>query len=186
MKHGLRRKAGLATIAAMGLVLSACASLSEKQCRAGDWEHIGYRDGAQGYAFERLESHREACSEYAITPDEKAYQRGRMHGLDSFCTPAGGYRAGANGYNYAGVCPRQSEPAFLRGYDLGLHAHDLSSQMQSVGSEIQQIRERLQHRDELDDQERDRLFYRLGALQRDYEQMENDYHHLEWEAQRLR
>ncbi len=176
----------LISMSAAVLVLSSCASLSEKECRAGDWEHIGYVDGTQGYAFERLESHREACTEYAIVPDEKAYERGRMHGLDSFCTPRGGYRAGADGYNYGGVCPRQSEPQFLRGYDLGLHAHDISMQMQSASNEIQQIRERLQRREELDERERDRLFYRLGAAQRDYEQLENDYRRIEWEAQGLR
>jgi hypothetical protein len=179
-------KIKLTALAAVAMALSSCASLSGKECRAGDWEHIGYGDGAQGYAFERLESHREACAEYAIVPDEKAYERGRMHGLDNFCTPLSGYRAGANGYNYGGVCPRQSEPAFLRGYDLGLHAHDISYQMQSASNEIQQIRDRLQRRNELDDQERDRLFYRLGAAQRDYEQLENDYRHIEWEAQGLR
>ena len=38
---------------------------------------------------------------------------GRDKGLAQYCRPQNGYRLGASGYRYAGVCPSESEGAFL-------------------------------------------------------------------------
>jgi len=102
------------------LLLAACsATMTKDECRAVDWQTVGYEDGVAGYSGERIGQHRKACAEYGVAPDLDAYRAGRADGLREFCQPRNGYRAGVNGAVYHDSCPADLAPAFAEAYDSG-------------------------------------------------------------------
>jgi len=101
------------------IALSGCATLSEQECRGGDWFRIGFADGQNGRPLLKLFKHAEACSGYAIAPDDEQYEKGRAAGLEHYCTPAGGLKAGQRGQTYQNVCPQEGLQQFLYAYNLG-------------------------------------------------------------------
>ena len=103
----------------VALALVGCATMSKDECLTADWYQVGYEDGALGYADTRISQHRQACAEYGITTDLRAYQDGHEEGIIRFCTPRNGFVQGRNGYNYTGICPPSLEHGFLDGYDAG-------------------------------------------------------------------
>ncbi len=106
------------------LFVSGCASLSKEECLSGDWQQIGYDDGAKGYdARSRLREHVKSCSEHGIRIDSDKYTAGHKNGLKKYCTPRNGRRVGEQGLHYAGVCPVELETAFLVQYDYGKKIH---------------------------------------------------------------
>jgi hypothetical protein len=109
----------LAVAGAIATLAAGCASLSEDQCRQGDWADIGQADGYAGYAMTRLQDHAKACGKLGITPDAAAYSRGRQVGLRGYCTAPNGFNEGRLGNSYAGVCPPNLAPAFMAAYDDG-------------------------------------------------------------------
>ncbi|NEX91621.1 DUF2799 domain-containing protein [Caulobacter sp. 17J65-9] len=101
------------------LLLGSCATLDKNECLAGDWQGIGLRDGAAGAPMSRVDDHAKACAPHGVTPDVTAWKRGREQGLLDYCQPQRGFRVGAAGSSYAGVCPADLEPDFLAGYSDG-------------------------------------------------------------------
>ncbi len=95
------------------------ASVSESQCAAGDWETIGYRDGALGYRSSRLLAHQDACIPHGVTPDRAAYQVGWRQGIAEFCQPDNGYSLGLAGEGHDNVCPEPHREAFLAAWNAG-------------------------------------------------------------------
>ncbi len=116
-------------------LLSACASLSEAECRTGDWYGIGFGDGAAGQSLDALQEHREACAEYGIAANLDAYLNGRNRGLAQYCRPGSGYRQGVAGHDYESVCSGPGERAFLEAYHAGLRIHELSQRKQDLERE---------------------------------------------------
>jgi outer membrane murein-binding lipoprotein Lpp len=104
---------------ALALLLGGCATLDKDECLNADWQSIGYEDGARGYKTSRIANHRKACAKHGIAPDFDLYERGRLRGLEEWCTPRNGYRQGLGGKGYSGACPEQLEPTFLKGYTYG-------------------------------------------------------------------
>ena len=84
--------------------LSACATISEDACVAGDWEGIGFTDGTQGRSRARLADISKTCAKYNITPDRSAYLRGLEEGLQRHCTPENGFRRGRQGDGVNNEC----------------------------------------------------------------------------------
>jgi hypothetical protein len=165
------------------LVLGGCASLSENECLTADWESIGYLDGSKGYNEGRIGDHAEACAKVGIAPDRKLYEEGRGRGLEVFCTGRNGLRIGEQGGSYAGVCPADLEPEFLRGYTIGRDLHDVKDHMAQLQSEVQRVQARLRSQDPpLSDYERDQLIYRLRGLEREYGRTESDYRRVQRRA----
>lgn len=103
------------------LGLAGCASLDRQACLEGDWYQIGMDDGVLGRSVTQQQKHSVACSEYGVSVQVTAYLRGHAEGLKQYCTLEGGYRAGLNGSAYLGVCPEESEGAFLKAYRSGRH-----------------------------------------------------------------
>lgn len=101
------------------LALGACSSMSAKECSVVDWRSIGYEDGVNGYAGDHIGRYRKACAKHGIGTDFASYQAGREAGLREYCQPANGYRLGANGGEYGGVCPASLERPFLSAFDAG-------------------------------------------------------------------
>ena len=130
MLSKLSRVATLAAIAA--LALSGCAGMGKDECRAIDWRTVGYEDGATGQGIERLTSRRQACSKHGVAPDLDAYLAGREEGLLEFCRPANGFRVGARGYDYAGICPPHLDLAFTDAYQAGRTLWQLETQVRDT------------------------------------------------------
>ncbi len=103
------------------LALGAChsTSVSESQCIAGDWQTVGYRDGAAGYRSSRLLEHQNACVPHGVIPNRDAYMLGWEQGVREYCEPNNGYDVGVRGAPYYNVCPDNQRDAFLDAYHQG-------------------------------------------------------------------
>jgi hypothetical protein len=123
--------------------LSSCNSMSAQECLATDWRTVGYEDGVNGYAGDRIGRYRNACSEHGVTPDLVGYQTGRDQGLQEFCKPANGFRVGAHGGNYSGVCPADLDESFVDAYQTGRQLYTLRSRVGSTQSELYSMRAEL-------------------------------------------
>src|SRR5690606_31802964 len=111
-------------VGAAALLLSACASMSEKECLSANWLDQGYRDGLAGRTASLLEDHREACSKVGVTPNAQQYHAGRNQGLLEYCTPANAVNEGRQGRSYRNVCPMHLERQFLANHQRGYRAYE--------------------------------------------------------------
>lgn len=104
------------------LALGACSSsgMDEAECKTADWRAVGYEDGARGASPESFGARRKACAEHGVTAGFDRYLAGHAQGLEQYCKPQKGYRLGAGGTRYSGVCPDYLEPAYLAAHARGL------------------------------------------------------------------
>lgn len=183
----MRKFGAAAALAVVGLLAGSCASLNEDQCLAGDWEGIGYVDGANGYTTARFGDHVKACAQYRITPDQDLYLTGRARGLPAYCTLERGFRVGREGGTYQGVCPAPLERPFLSGYADGQIVWDAQQRLTRAVNEIANAETRSRDaetriREEEDrlavtglaDDERARIRERLKRLRDDRRDAERD------------
>jgi hypothetical protein len=146
------RKSALKQLAAIGAfvgmaALSGCSSMSANECMATDWRMVGYEDGVVGYSGNRIGKYRKACGEHGIAPDLTQYQAGRDQGLREFCKPVNGFRTGARGSGYNGVCPAELDPAFMAAYESGRQLYTLRSRVGSTAGEIDSMRHEIERID---------------------------------------
>ena len=125
------------------LALAACTSLTEEECRAGDWFGIGVADGAEGRGTDRIEAHRRACAPAGITPDAEAWAKGRERGLRLYCVPQKAHAVGRQGRAIAEGCTAaelaRMRPAWEWGREywrLELEADSLRSDIRALAREI--------------------------------------------------
>ena len=137
------RLASTVAIIAATAALAGCNSMSARECLATDWQTVGYEDGVNGYAGDRIARYRNACSEHGITPSLPEYQSGRDQGLLEFCKPANGFRVGARGAGYGGVCPAGLDESFVDAYQSGRQLYVLRSRVGSAQSELHSMRSEL-------------------------------------------
>ena len=63
-----------------------CADqLSEEECLQGDWQTVGFEDGATGQTPDRVEDRIKRCQNFDVNLDQGEYERGRQEGLARFC-----------------------------------------------------------------------------------------------------
>ena len=124
----------------LALGLAGCASMSEEECQATDWRTVGYEDGVAGYSGNRIGNYRKSCGEYGVAPDLAQYQSGREMGLREFCVPANGFRVGANGHGYNGVCPAELDRDFTQAYQSGRQLYTLRSRVIDASNELESSR----------------------------------------------
>ena len=105
------------------LALAACATLSEEQCRQGDWHAIGQADGANGRTPDYLAKHAKACADYGIAPDAALWEKGRRQDLPLYCRPARAWDEGADGRRLSPVCPPEGLAELQRANRDGLIYH---------------------------------------------------------------
>ena len=174
-------------ISTLGLLclISACATVSKNDCANGEWELLGEKDGAKGHGAERVEDYKTTCAEFGIQPDSALYERGRLAGLDRFCTVSGGLTHGRSGRTYNNVCSVDSEDDFLRAYDIGLELHDIDGQLGDIRQQIQRL-ESDYRSDNITDQQRRNIQYQVQDLQRQYQWKQQELSRLEDSARRLR
>ncbi len=120
-------------------VLSACASLTEEQCRSGDWVSIGFNDGVNGRTEDYISRHFDACEKVGITPDTAAWLSGRAQGLPHYCTVPNVYNVGRNGRDLSPVCPTSQLSALRQAHDWGEEYYLLDQQIREVENEIDEI-----------------------------------------------
>ena len=109
-------------VALASLALGGCASMSKRDCLAGNWYERGYDDANGGDTFDRLDSHAKACAKVGVVPDEPIYATGYEAGLVDYCTPERGYALGLRDSDYRDICPFGTESAFLGRYVDGLES----------------------------------------------------------------
>ncbi|MBX2838897.1 MAG: DUF2799 domain-containing protein [Gammaproteobacteria bacterium] len=133
----------LVFILALSIGVSACSTISKKDCVRGDWQTIGFKDGKQGYTTDRLESHAKTCAKVDVTPDAIAYQKGHQAGVLEYCTPQNGSRVGRNNDEYRGVCPEELEYGFLENYvtALRIKLDDLEIERDQVKDQLDEARD---------------------------------------------
>lgn len=151
----------LGAIGAIGL-LAGCASLSEDECRAGDWREIGQRDGQQGRTADRFADHVEACGEYGVRPDRALWDRGRQQGLTAYCTADNAFREGRSGNSLSPVCPSAELASLRRANERGLALHRLEQEIDSLRDDLRDIEDEIAEAEDAD--ARDRLSLRLRSV----------------------
>lgn len=126
----------IVVVAACGLLAGSCATLSEDQCKTGDWASIGYDDGTNGYGTGRFGDHVKACEKYGVVPVQSVYMTGRARGLTVYCQPGRGFQVGRQGGSYGGVCPASLEGPFLVGFNDGRVVWDAQQRYDRAQSAI--------------------------------------------------
>ncbi len=140
-------------IVGLAVLAASCETMSPEACQTADWRALGEVDGAAGAPLSKFEARQNSCAKVGITPDFATYSLGRDYGLQSFCQPASGFRAGLNGYAYAGVCTGASEADFMSGYRDGARAYSAKQALSSAESAVSSARS-----------ERDRLQDKIKAF----------------------
>lgn len=105
----------LIVTAILSMGLTGCASISEDQCRLGDWYQLGLQDGQQGKTNQAA-NYSGDCAEYKVSVDTAKYNQGRDEGLKTFCTYDNGAFLGQNNQSYDNVCPSDLAKDFMAGY----------------------------------------------------------------------
>lgn len=127
------------------LIMGGCATLSEDQCKAGNWNAIGRNDGVSGMGTSRLASHQKACSEYGININTSEYNVGYNEGLTVFCTTENGFEQGKSGKNNARVCPGNLQVNFDKGYYEGKKIYDLETAIKAAETEIDRLNQEIEN-----------------------------------------
>ena len=125
----------------IGLLTWSCASLDEDQCKRGDWETIGHRDGAKGSPMSVIEKHQEACEEYGVTVDLGKYKIARKEVLKTYCTPENGLDVGVSGKRYYNVCKSKG---FLKNYKIGRKIYSIESDITGLENEIDDLQAKME------------------------------------------
>jgi len=116
MKHVLLF---LGSVLAFVFFATGCTTMSPEKCQQTNWYELGKSDGVNGRSQKKFDKYQRACSEVGVPADQLKYEAGRGDGLRVYCTYENGHQIGLRGQSYNGVCPRDIEPEFMRGYSVG-------------------------------------------------------------------
>ncbi len=166
-----------ALIGAVALLLSACASMSEKECLSANWLDQGYRDGRTGRTASLLDDHREACARVGVTPNTEQYHAGRNQGLLEYCTPANALHEGRQGRSYRNVCPMHLERQFLANHQRGYQAYEAQQNVDRLYRDLQRAERDLNR--EKDRHKRHELRRQIRHLDARLSRARNELHNLE-------
>ncbi len=135
-------------VSALAVVLLAgCAAkptVSEYQCRAGDWQTIGFKDGAAGFASTQLLKHQEACGPFAIVPSRDEYLSGWQQGLTTYCTADNGFLMGRSGVGLNAVCNDELREPYASAYSDGRQLYVARRDVQQLSQKLNQQQNRLE------------------------------------------
>ena len=180
---------------AAALILVGCAgkpTVSENQCKAGDWQSIGFRDGASGYASTRILNHQEACGEFGIVPERGSYLSGWQDGVTTYCTADNGFQLGLRGRALNTVCSQDLREPFASAHADGRklyiargEVNRLSNLLASHENRLVAIKEEMvgattaQLVPDLSAEERIRLLAKLEALAEERTTIKNEIPQIE-------
>ncbi len=101
-------------------IVSGCASgMNAADCSTMDWAALGEADGRLGASAKSFTEQSRSCLKHGYVVDAAAYSAGKAKGLQAYCTPEGGFKAGAAAAEYFDVCPPETEQTFLEHYAFG-------------------------------------------------------------------
>lgn len=191
MPNYRHRSIYMLTAFAGALLVSGCASMSESQCVAGDWETVGYRDGLAGKQSTQLLSHQNACVKHGVVPDRDAYLAGWEDGVRQFCIPSNGFNAGEAGRSFTNVCPDDQSDAFYAAFQEGRRLYLAKAEIEGLNRTIAQKEYRIKQlaaeissveaaliSDETDASQRARLLDRTKALAAEQGELEAEIQQL--------
>lgn len=121
------------------VLLGSCTTLSENECRAGDWYAIGKEDGADGRREDFILQHAKACNEFGVRPNRTEWLRGRTDGLPYYCTTSNAFREGRRGKHLSPVCPAVDLERLERANARGLRVNRIEQEMREIESDIREI-----------------------------------------------
>ena len=101
------------------LLLSACSTLKDEDCRMRDWYVQGYSDGERGYDPEMFKTHIMVCEEDITKIKQDKYSEGYRKGADRYCKYRQGFLVGESGRPFPRVCKGRNYPRFIEGYNAG-------------------------------------------------------------------
>jgi len=168
-----------------GVLLPACASISEEECQAGNWADLGYRDGVNGKARDRIADYVQTCGKYGaelgLRVDRPAYLTSYEEGLTHYCTYDKGFERGNNGSSYNTVCEGPMAVDFRAGYDEGYIEYELrqkynqyESDIVDAENELNDVKGRLNDPD-ITPEEKTRLTKKKKRLRRALEDLRWDF-----------
>lgn len=168
---GIRGRVPALAVLLSAMVLSACGTLSKEECLTADWDAIGERDGAAGYAStSRIAGHAKACAKAGVTPDQTLWRAGYERGLVRYCTPQNGLQVGESGGSYNNVCPVAKASRFLAAFDVGKRAHrarsDLDRAKRDVETKQREVSDTLKSFAGMTDEQRIAAQYDIAELNR--------------------
>ncbi len=119
--------------------LSACSTMTKTECQVANWYDLGYTDGVAGYTVNMFGERAKDCAKHGFSADRQAYLRARKEGLKNYCTKENGYREGANGRPYRGVCKGNLAKEFLPAYQKGKHLYKKKSAVKLLARRIDKV-----------------------------------------------
>ncbi len=125
------------------LLVSGCASISKEECKTGDWNGIGFKDGSAGKKIARIQGYIEECGKHGATVDRAAYEKGRNEGLKTYCSKDNGFRVGKDGSAMFDECPAAMRPTFMKAWSMGNKIYELNKQLKNIESEMEGFEKRL-------------------------------------------
>jgi hypothetical protein len=137
------QKLFFALLAISTLILSGCATLSESQCVASDWETVGYRDGLSGTPSSQLLKHQNACVKHGVVPDRETYLSGWQEGVEQYCQPDNGFAVGQRGGGYSSICPEHLKDVYYAAYQDGRLLYTAQSEINQMNRQISQKQARI-------------------------------------------
>lgn len=172
-------------IAALPLVLAACATIPEDQCASVDWQRLGYDDGRAGHADTRLAEHRDACKGVGVAPDPARWLAGRAEGLRQYCQLPNALSEGRAGRPYQGVCPGPLDAQFRDLHGAAYAVHEAGRRVRDVESTLSS-RERELRKDNLSDRDRNRIRSDIRELDRRRDGLRDERYRREADLERTR
>lgn len=117
------------------IALAGCMPhLSQEQCKAMNWNQMGFGDGSEGKMQRSLQRDIQDCAKFKVAVDQAGYQRGWKAGVRDFCSKTGtAYDMGANGKNYNHICPSDLAAKFDSSWKRGLRKYCIPSTGYNLG-----------------------------------------------------
>lgn len=167
------------------IAFTGCATLSQEDCRRGDWYGLGIKDGLAGEPSGRLYEHSKACYEYGIAVQNDTYLAGREQGLRDYCRVDNAFTVGLNGNSYHHVCPPAIDGLFGRYHAAAYAVHKDRAELDSIDSELSSKENQLRDK-KLSDRDRHRIRDDIRDLDRKHDRFRDELYYHERQLDDLR
>ena len=118
--------------------LTGCETLTPAECATANWRQLGQMDGSRGEP-DRAAQFFESCSKVNIAVDAASYRRGRVEGLQSYCSLGNALAEGQAGKPYADVCPPPLNHSFKNVHAVALREFNAHKNMERLESAQQRL-----------------------------------------------